>query len=90
MNVTVSVFGPEVRLKQGITLDQTSLTLKDLLRSMQQHDDQMWDRIMDEKVTLRKGYEVLVNGRNVKTLQGMATEIHDGDEIVLTVMMSGG
>lgn len=90
MNAIVSVFGPEVRLKQEITLDRPSLTLEDLLGSLLQREGEKWDRILNKDFSIKEGYEVLVNGRNVKSLQGSATEIHEGDEIVFTVMMSGG
>jgi len=90
MKVTASVFGPEVTLKQGIALDRPSLPLKDLLGFLQQDDWEKWGRILEKNSSIKGGYEVLVNGRNIKSLQGMATVIHDGDEIVFTVMLSGG
>ena len=90
MKATVSVFGPEVILKQEIALDRPSLPLQDLLRFMQQGDGEKWGRILKEDSGIAAGYEVLVNGRNVKSLEGMETEIHEGDEIVFTVVLSGG
>ena len=90
MKVTVSVFGPEVILKQEIALDRPSLPLQDLLGLLHRREAERWGRIMKEDSGIAAGYEVLVNGRNVKTLQGMATVIHEGDEIVFTVMLSGG
>ena len=90
MKVTVSVFGPEVTLKQEIVLNGSFLPLQDFFRSLLQRQGEKWGRILKEDAVLAKGYEVLVNGRNVKSLQGMATEIHEGDEIVFTVLLSGG
>ena len=90
MKATVSVFGPEVILKREIALDGPSLPLQDLLRFMQQGDGEKWGRILKKDSGIAAGYEVLVNGRNVKSLQGMETEIHEGDEIVFTVVLSGG
>ena len=91
MKATVSVFGPEVTLEQEIALDRPSLSLEDLVRSLQQEDPGgRLGRVLKKDSGIKEGYEVLINGRNVKSLQGMATEIHDGDEIVFTVMMSGG
>ena len=90
MKATVSVLGPEVTLKQEIALDGPSLPLQDLLRFMQQGDGEKWGRILKKDSGIAAGYEVLVNGRNVKSLQGMATEIHEGDDIVFTVLMFGG
>jgi molybdopterin converting factor small subunit len=37
-----------------------------------------------------EGYEVLVKGRNIKSLEGLDTKIHEGDEIVSTVPLVGG
>jgi molybdopterin converting factor small subunit len=90
MKATVSVFGPEVTLKQEIALDGHSLTLKDLLQFLQKGSGEKWKSVLEKDSGIKEGYEILVNGRNVRSLQEMATEIHEGDEIVFTVMMSGG
>ena len=90
MKATVSVFGPEVILKKEIALNGPSLPLQDLFRFLLQREGEKWGRILKEGSGIAAGYEVLVNGRNVKSLEGMETEIHEGDEIVFTVVLSGG
>jgi molybdopterin converting factor small subunit len=39
---------------------------------------------------LQEGWVVLLNGRNVASLQKLETEIHDGDELTFTVLVAGG
>lgn len=90
MKVLVSVFGPEVMLKQEVGLDRPSVPLKELFRSLAKRGEGKWDRVMRDDHTPAEAYQILVNGRNIKSLQGMETEIHAGDEIVFTVLLSGG
>lgn len=48
-----------------------------------------WKRIIQDNFTLSEGYEVLVNGRSIKSLESFETRIHDGDEIVFAVVLVG-
>ena len=90
MKATVSVFGPEVILKQEIDLDRPSTPLRALFHSLSGDTGEKWDGVLGDDHTPVEAYAVLVNGRNIKSLQGLDTEIHPGDEIVFTVLLSGG
>ena len=90
MKASVSVFGPEVILKQEVDLDRSSIPLRDLFRSLSEEGGERWDRVLREDHTPAAAYVVLVNGRNIQSLQGLETEIHAGDEVVFTVLLSGG
>jgi len=90
MTIITNVFGIEFTLKQPVTLDLESPTLRDVLVALQTYHQDPWKRILNEDHSLQEGCVVLVNGRNIASLEKLETEIHDGDEITFTVLVSGG
>jgi len=90
MTIITNVFGTELALKRPITLDLESPTLRDVLVALQKHHKGAWKRFLKEDLSLQEGCVVLVNGRNIASLEKLETEIHDGDEITFTVLVAGG
>jgi molybdopterin converting factor small subunit len=90
MNVKISVFGPDITLKQETALDLAVPTLRDVTRALLEQNRADWERILQHDFTPSERYEVLVNGRNIKSLEGLDTKIGEGDEIVFTVPLVGG
>ena len=90
MMIITNVFGTEFSLKQPITLDLESPTLRDVLAVLRGHHEGPWKRILKEDLSLQEGCVILVNGRNIASLAKLETEIHDGDEITFTVLVAGG
>jgi len=90
MTIITNVFGTEIALKRSVTLDLESPTLRDVLIALQRHQEGTWKRIIKEDLSLQEGCVILVNGRNIAFLEKLETEIHDGDEITFTVLVSGG
>jgi molybdopterin converting factor small subunit len=90
MTIIVNTFGTEFSLKQPITLDLESAPLRDVLASLLKHHDGPWQRILKEDLSLQEGCVVLVNGRNIASLEKFETTIRDGDEITFTVLVAGG
>ena len=90
MTIITNVFGTEFALKRPITLDLESPTLRDVLASLQRHHEGPWRRILKEDLSLQEGCVVLVNGRNIASLEKLETKIRDGDEITFTVLVAGG
>ena len=90
MNLTISVFGRDIILKQETILELASPTLIGVTRTLLEQNRAEWDRIVQDDFTPSEGYEVLVNGRNIKSLEGLDTRIHEGDEILFTVPLVGG
>jgi len=90
MNVMIDVFARETALKQKISLEHPSPTLKDLLRVLKDHQKGPWERLIKEDLSLEQGSVILVNGRNIDSLERFETRIHDGDEITFTVLVAGG
>lgn len=90
MHVKISVLGPDIALREKTDLDLASASLRDVMRVLLEQDRAKWERILQEDLTPSERYEVLVNGRNMKSLEGLDTKIGEGDEIVFTVPLVGG
>ena len=90
MMIITNVFGTEFSLKRPITLDLESPTLRDVLAALRRHHEGPWRRLLKEDLSLEEGCVVLVNGRNIASLEKLDTEIHEGDEITFTVLVAGG
>lgn len=90
MEIVLNVFGPETSLNQRISMEAETASLKDVLEALQKRGEGAWNRLLRPDLTLEKGCVILVNGRNVHSLQALETRIHDGDEITMTVLVTGG
>jgi molybdopterin converting factor small subunit len=90
MNLTFNVFGSEIVLKHEISLEPTSSTLKDVLRALQDRCQTMLGRFLKDDLTPIEGSVILVNGRNIESLDRFETRIDDGDELTFTVLVAGG
>ena len=90
MNVTISVLGPDITLKQDMALETASATLKDVAGALLEQDRTKWEPILKDDLPPTQSYAVLINGRNIKSLAGFETKIRAGDEIVFTVLLTGG
>jgi molybdopterin converting factor small subunit len=90
MTILTNVFGTEFVLKRPVTLDLESSTLRHVLVALRRDHGDPWNRILNKDLSLQEGSVVLVNGRNIASLEKLETEIHDGDEITFTVLVAGG
>jgi molybdopterin converting factor small subunit len=90
MNVTISVLGPDITLKQNLALESESPALKDVARVLLEQDRAKWTPILKDDLPPMQSYTVLINGRNIKSLEGFETKIREGDDIVFTVLIMGG
>jgi len=90
MTLIVNVFGTEFVLKRPITINLESATLRDLLLALQKDHEGPWKSIIKDDLSLQEGCVVLVNGRNIASLEKLDTSVHNGDEITFTVLVAGG
>ena len=90
MNVIINIIGTEIRLKQQVSIDPASSTLKDILRVLKVQYAGYLERFIKDDFTPVEGSVVLINGRNVWSLDRFETRIHDGDELTFTVLVAGG
>jgi hypothetical protein len=78
MNVYINVIGPEITLKQEISLELVSPpTLRDVMRSLLEQKEGPWKRIVKNDLSLAEGCVALL-------------KVYEGDEITLTVLLAGG
>ena len=90
MNIKVSVFGPEIIQDRKVTIELVSPTLRDLAASLLRQKNFPWHAIFRNDHSLVEGYTSLINGRNIGSLEGFKTQLHESDEIIFTVIISGG
>lgn len=90
MNVIINVFGTDIRLKQEVSLQPASPALKDVLRALKDQDQGQLERFIKDDLSPVEGSAILVNGRNIWSLDRFETKIHDGDELTFTVLVAGG
>jgi len=57
---------------------------------MERYGEKMKGRIFDEEGKLNKFLDIYVNGRNINFLNGLDTELRDGDSITVLRVVSGG
>jgi molybdopterin converting factor small subunit len=90
MTIITNVFGTEFVSKRPIILDLQSPTLREVLIALRRDHEGPWKRLVKEDLSLQEGCVVLVNGRNIASLEKLETRIQDGDEITFTVLVAGG
>ncbi len=72
----------ELDLKEGTTI---SLLLNELFL-----DSKIKDVLLDENHTVKSDITIMKNGREIKFLAGMDTELNHGDEISIFPLVAGG
>jgi molybdopterin converting factor small subunit len=90
MKVIINAFGTDIRLKQEASLEPASPALKDVLRALQDQDKDQLERFIEDDLSPKEGCVILLNGRNIASLDGLGTRVHDGDELTFTVLVAGG
>ncbi len=90
MKVIINMIGVEVRLKQQVSLEPVSSALKDVLPALKDRDKKELRRFVSDDLEPVDGSAILVNGRNIRSLQQWETQIHEGDEITFMVPVAGG
>lgn len=90
MRIFLSLLGADIRLREEISLDPPSPTLRDVLRVLKDQYEGRLERFIGEDLSPAEGCAILVNGRNFQSLDRWETNVEDGDEITFTVMVAGG
>ena len=90
MRVIVNTFGTDIRLRQEISLEPASASLRDVLAALREKYRAPLDRFLTDDLSPAEGSAILVNGRNMWSLAQHETTIHDGDELTFTVQVAGG
>ncbi|MCL4369702.1 MAG: MoaD/ThiS family protein [Chloroflexi bacterium] len=94
MRVEVALFGPA---RDAAGQDRLTLELDEgadiralLALLIAQHGDAFRRSLLQEDGTLWPTMAILANGRNVSLDRGLATTVHDGDEVAIMPVISGG
>jgi molybdopterin converting factor small subunit len=90
MRIIVNTFGTDIKLRQEVSLEPASTRLQDVFRALKDHYRGELERYLKEDLSPAEGSAILVNGRNVWSLDRWETRIHDGDELTFTVQVAGG
>jgi molybdopterin converting factor small subunit len=90
MKVIVNIVGVEVKLKHETLLEPVSPILKDVLRTLKDRDKGLLKRFINDDLSPIDCSVILVNGRNILSLNGWETYIHEGDELTFMVPVAGG
>jgi molybdopterin converting factor small subunit len=90
MRVIVNTFGADITLRREIVLEPASPSLRDVLGALREQYRAPLERFLNDDLSPREGAALLVNGRNMWSLDKYATTIHEGDELTFTVMVAGG
>jgi hypothetical protein len=89
MKVLVSTFGTDIRLRQEVHLEPASAALPEVLRALRAGYRAPLERFLTEELTPVDGTAILLNGRNILTLDARAM-VREGDELTFTVHVAGG
>ena len=90
MKIYINAFGTEIRLKQEVSLRPASPALRDVLRALPDLEKEQLNRFINDDLSLKEGCVILVNGRNIASLDELETRVQDGDELTFTVLVAGG
>jgi len=90
MRVIVNTFGADMKLRQEISVRPASSSLRDVLSALREQYRAPLERFLTEDLSPVEGAAILVNGRNMWSLDQFETTIREGDELTFTVMVAGG
>lgn len=90
MRVIVNTFGTDIKLRQEVTLAPASPRLHDVLRALWEQYRAPLARFLNDDLSPVEGSALLVNGRNMFSLDRYETTVKDGDELTFTVQVAGG
>ncbi len=91
MSATLYVPTPLRKLTKGQSKIQFAATnVAELLDTANNQFPGFRDRVLDSDGEIKRFVNVFVNGVDVRTLQGKATPVRDGDEVSVIPAMAGG
>jgi molybdopterin converting factor small subunit len=90
VEIIVHRIGSHGIAKERMFFEGNSLPLRRLLIHLLENFGQKVRPFVNQDLAIPDGSVILVNGRNMLSLNGLDTEIKDHDEITFTVLVAGG
>jgi molybdopterin synthase sulfur carrier subunit len=93
MALTFVISGPLRELagnRSEVQIDGSAAVLSDALSLLWRSYPSFRDRVITELGELRPHLNIFVDGENIRFLNGFATGVRDGSEIVILPALSGG
>ncbi len=80
---------------RNLTQDQDTVqadggTLRAVVETLEGQFPGMRERLLDEGGEIRRFVNIYINGEDVRFLQGLTTDLKDGDEVSIVPAVAGG
>ncbi len=90
MEIIIHWIGSHGIGKERILFEGNSLPVRKLLIHLRENSKEKVGAFVTEDLAIPAGSVILVNGRNILSLDGLDTELRDQDEVTFTVLVAGG
>ena len=89
--VNVTLYGALAKITGEKTTDIKTSTLKEAMIALTvKYGEQFKNRIYDEKGKLRRFINIYVNGKDIRFLNYIDTQLNDGDKVSIIPAVGGG
>ena len=77
--------------EETLEFDVEIVTVKDILEELtKRHGKAFKDYLFSEEENVREYLQLLVNGRSVSFLEGLKTQLREGDQVAIVPPVGGG
>ncbi|MDA0815111.1 MAG: MoaD/ThiS family protein [Chloroflexi bacterium] len=91
MAVKVKIPTPLRNLTQDQdTIEASGGSLASIVETLETQFPGMRERLLDDGGEIRRFVNIFVNGEDVRFLQGLTTDLKDGDEVSIVPAVAGG
>jgi len=89
--VEITLYGTLARITGEKSSDLEASTLKEAIGVLtEKYGEQLKNRIYDEKGNLRRFVNIYVNGKDIRFLEHLDTELSDHDKVSIIPAVGGG
>ena len=89
MNITVPASLRQFTMGRAV-VQATGGSIRELLADLERQFPGVQVRLCDEQGNLRKFIALFVNGRDIRTVDGVGTPLRGGEEIAIVAAIAGG
>ncbi|MBA3343348.1 MAG: MoaD/ThiS family protein [Gemmatimonadaceae bacterium] len=84
------VLAPYAGSSTVVTVEESCATVGDALNALSSRFPGVVDRVVDERGMVRQHVNVFVNEESTRFLQGLATPVPEGSNVLIVAAVSGG